>query len=133
MKNIVKLFFLVSLLVLFTSCDPSHDIFFKNKTASNVKVKINLEPKAEMEDLKGIQTRDSIVFILKKDSIGHISFGIGNWSEKQLNLVTKSIKTMEIETSDIKTVYKSKKAIFSVLKENVHGGLNKTDIEINIE
>lgn len=132
MKTSFKLLFLPLSLILFTSCDPSHDIFFKNKTVSNVKVKINIEPKA-IDDLKSIATNDSIVFNLAKDSTAMISFGIGNWSAKEIEIATNSIKTIEIETNDIKTIYKSKKAIHSVLDKNVHGIVFKGVIEVNID
>lgn len=132
MKTSFRLLSLPFFLILFASCDPSHDIFFKNKTASNVKVKINIEPKA-INDLKSIAINDSIVFNLAKDSIAMISFGIGNWSAKEIEIATKSIKTIEIETNDAKTIYKSKKAIHSVLDKNVHGVVFKGMIEINIE
>lgn len=128
-----KLLILIVILTLFTSCDPSHDIYFINKTDSNVKVKISLEPKADMYELTQIATHDSIVLNVKKDSIAMISFGIGNWSAKQISLATNAIKSIEIETNDIKTIYRSKKAIHSILDKNVHGAINKTDIEINIE
>lgn len=127
-----KFLILSSLLILFTSCDPSHDILFKNKTASNVKVKISLEPDA-MDDLRIISTKDLIVFDLKKDSVAMISFGIGNWSGKELHEAVKSIKAIEIETNDIKTIYKSKNAITDILDKNVHGVLFKSLIQINIE
>jgi len=132
MKTSFKFLFLLLFFILFTSCDPSHDIFFKNKTASNVKVKINIEPKA-IDDLKSIATNDSIVFNLAKDSTAMISFGIGNWSAKEIEIATNSIKGIEIETSDSRTIYKTKKAIHSVLDKNVHGIVFKGVIEINID
>lgn len=132
MKPNHRLLTLSFFLMFLTSCDPSHDIFFKNKTASNIKVKINLEPKVT-HGLESIATNDSIVFHLAKDSIGMVSFGIGTWSKKEINEVVNSIKTIEIETKDIKTIYKSREAIHSVLDNNVHGIVFKSSIEINVE
>lgn len=132
MKTSLKFLLLPIFIILFSSCDPSHDIFFKNKTASNVKVKINIEPNA-INDLKSIATNDSIVLNLAKDSIAVISFGIGNWSKKEIETATNSIKAIEIETNDSKTIYMSKSAIYSVLDKNVHGVVFKGVIEVNIK
>lgn len=120
-------------LILFASCDPAHDILFINKMNTSVKVKINLDPKTDNYNLKRIAVGDSIVFDLKKDSVGYISFGIGNWSKKEIQEAANSIKVIEIETKDIKTIYKSKKAINAIFDENVKGTLFKSLIEINIK
>lgn len=132
MKSTLKLSALLFAIFSLTSCDPSHDIFFTNKTASNVKVKINLEQNKQ-QDFRIIATKDSIVFYLPKDSVAHIPFGIGNWSQKEITTATNSIKSIEVETSDIKTIYKSKKAIKSLLEENVHGAVFKSMIDIEIK
>lgn len=131
-KAFLKLLTFILLTFSLTSCDPSHEIFFTNKTASNVKVKINLKPEPNYY-FQQIAVKDSIVFHLPKDSVAQISFGIGNWSQKEIATAVNSIKTIEVETSDIKTIYKSKKAIQSVFEENVHGAVFKSLIEINIE
>lgn len=62
-----------------------------------------------------------------------ISFGIGNWSNNKIQATTNSIKTIEIETKDIKTIYKSKEVIHSILEKNVHGIISKGFIKINVE
>ncbi len=133
MKIISRFLFLAFFTLLLTSCDPSHDIFFKNTTASNVKVKINLERKGVLYDLEKMADKDSIVFNLAKDSTASISLGIGTWTPKEIGKATNSIKAIEVETKDIKTIYKSKEAIHSILDKNVHGILFKSSIEINVE
>ena len=133
MKNIIKLFTLTFLLCFLVSCDPVHTIDFINKTDSNVKVKINLNPKVENYRLKEVSSGDSIVFNLKQKDSANIYFGIGTWSEGQIEELTNSISNIEIETKDIKTVYKTKKAIKNILENNTHGFWFKTLVEINIE
>lgn len=133
MKNTTKLCTLTFLLSFLVSCDPVHTIDFINKTDANVKVKINLNPKVENYDLKQVSSGDSIVFNLKQKDTANLYFGIGTWSESQIEELTNSISTIEIETKDIKTTYKSKKAMNTMLEKNTHGFLFKTLVEINIE
>jgi hypothetical protein len=102
MKNILNLLFLIFFLQLFTSCDPPHYIDFINNTDSNVKIKINLKTEFENYDLKRISSGDSLVFNLKQKDTANLDFGIGTWSDKEIEELTKSIKNIEIETIDKK-------------------------------
>lgn len=133
MKNIFKLSILTFLFTLLTSCDPSQDIHFVNKTDSNVKVKIILEPDVKSESLKELVTKDLIVFDLMKDSIAVVDCGMGTWSESEVIRFTNSIKSIEFDTKDITTIYKSKKLIKNILEENEKGIFFRSLIEINIE
>lgn len=133
MKNILNLLFLIFFLQLFTSCDPPHYIDFINKTDSNVKIKINLKTEFENYDLKRISSGDSLVFNLKQKDTANIDFGIGTWSDKEIEELTKSIKNIEIETIDKKTIYKSEKSMKNILQSNIHGFWFKTKIEIDVE
>ena len=128
--KIVLIFFLAN---IFTSCDPVHNMEFINKSNSEVKVKINLVSKNENYDLMQNAFGDSIVLNIKKDSIKHIGFGIGVWDEKEIIELTKSMKSIEIETKDIKIIYKSKNAMNEILNNNVKGIVFKKNIEIEIK
>ncbi len=133
MKNIIRLFTLTFLLSFLVSCDPAHNIDFINKSDSNVKVKITLNPKVENYRLKEVSSGDSIVFNLKQKDTANIYFGIGTWSDGEIEELTNSINNIEIETKDIKTLYKTNKAMKNILKKNTHGFWFKTLVEIKIE
>ena len=133
MKKIKNILILIISSQLLMSCDPPHFINFINKTDSNVKVKFNLNPKVENYDLERITTNDSIVFNIKPKDTANLHFGIGSWSDKQIEELTSSINNIEIETQNIKTIYKTKKSMDDILKENRHGFWFKTKIEIYIE
>jgi hypothetical protein len=133
MKNILNLLFLIFFLQLFISCDPPHYIDFINKTDSNVKIKLNLKTEFENYDLERISSGDSVVFNLKQKDTANLDFGIGTWSDKEIEELTKSIKNIEIETVDKKTIYKSEKSIKKILQSNRHGFWFKTKIEIDVE
>jgi hypothetical protein len=126
----ILILFLTSFLV---SCDPIHNIDFVNKSNSEAKVKINLISKNENYDLKQNAIGDSIVFNLKKDSIANIYFGIGSWDKKEINELTKSIKSIEIETKDVTTIYKSQNSMNEILINNIEGIFMKTVIKIEIK
>lgn len=127
---IILILFLANFLVI---CDPIHDIEFVNKSKSEAKVKINLIPKNENYYLKENAIGDSIILNIKKDSIANVFFGKGTWNKKEINYITKSIKSIEIETKDIKTIYKSKNSMNVILNKNTKGFLFKTLIEIEIK
>ena len=133
MKNTLKLLFLILFLQLFTSCDPPHYIDFINKTESNVKIKLNLKAKSENYDLERISNGDSIVFNLKQKDTANLDFGIGTWSDKEIEELTKSIKNIEIETIDKKIIYKTEKSMKNILETNIQGFWIKTKIEIEVE
>jgi hypothetical protein len=133
MKNIFKLLGIAFFLTLLTSCDPSQDIRFVNKTDSNVMVKIILEPNAKDFRLKEVATKDSIVFNLRKDSIAEVDCGMGTWSEDEVIRFTNSVKSIEFDTKDIKTIYKSKRSMKAILEENEKGIFFRNLIEIEIQ
>lgn len=133
MKNIIKFSTITFLFFFLISCDPIHNIDFINKTDSDIKVKINLNPKVENYYLKNVSTGDSIIFNLNRKDTADIYFGIGTWSDSEINELTNSINNIEIETKDIKTIYKSKKAMINIFENNKHGFLFNTNIEIGIE
>jgi len=133
MKSRFLIIFILFLANFLESCDPIHEIKFVNKSKSVAKVKINLISKNENFDLNQNAICDSIVFNLKKDSIANIYFGIGTWDKEEINDVTKSIKSIEIETKDIKTIYKSKNSMNEILNNNIEGFFFKTQIDIEIK
>ena len=129
-KKIMSLFVICIFLV---SCDPPHFIDFVNKTNGNAKVKLNLNPEINNSDLGRIAIGDSIILTLKKKDTANIDFGIGTWSDKQIKEVVKSIKSIEIETDDIKTIYKTENSIKNILQNNTEGFIFKSRIEIEIK
>lgn len=130
-----KIIFILLLLVLNISCDPPHNIYFINQSASETKVKIKLNPNVEnyKYQLEEISKGDSIIFYIKPKDTADIYFGIGDWSGNEIEKVLKSIKSIEIETDDIKTLYKTKKSMKKILENNKKGIFFKTRIEIEIE
>ena len=133
MKVYSKLITLSILTIIITSCDPPHYIDFINQSKSEAKVKLNLNLKNENFDLQEIANGDSIVFHLNKKDTANIHFGIGNWSDDEIEEVIKSIKSIEIETKEIKTIYKNETSMKNLLINNRHGAFLKSKIEIEIE
>ena len=80
-----------------------------------------------------LMTEDSAVFKLEAKDTATISFGIGTWSDKEIDEVLKSINDIEIETSDLHITYKSKAAMKNLFKENTKGVWLKTDIIIELK
>jgi hypothetical protein len=128
-----KFIIILFLLVFITSCDPPHNINFINNTENITKVKFNLNPKVQNYSLNQISKGDSVVFNLKPKDTLNISFGIGTWSNVEIKELTNSIKNLEIETNDIKTIYKTKKSIYKILIDNRKGVWFKTNIEVEIK
>lgn len=132
----MKLRFALILLTatLLTSCDPPHYIIFVNNTMNDSKVKFIVKPDA-INDFAPYQeiTGDSIVFNLKQKDTADLGFGIGTWSDYEINTIANSIKSLEIETHEIKTIYKTPSAIKNLLKDNLKGLVWKTEIAIEIE
>ncbi len=133
MKTIIKIVPSVFLLAFLASCDPAHDIVFTNNTNSVAKVTFKLNPKFKNYRLSESVTGDSIVLNLKPKDTSNLYFGIGVWDDKEIDLLCNSITGLEIENNDIKTVYKSKKAIKNILESNQKGFWWKTRIAIEIE
>lgn len=115
------------------SCDPGRVIDFVNQTEAPAKIKIMINDKNTSQGLEEISKGDSIVFHLKPKSRENIYCGMGTWSGSEINRIAKGIKSIEIETEDIKTVYKSKSSITEILKNNREGFFWKTKIEIIVE
>ena len=128
-----KILFISLTTILLVSCDPIHDIGFVNKTSEDVKVRIHLDSKIENQDLESVANGDTIVLIIKEKMGANISFGIGSWSTNEIEKAVNSIKNIEIETSDLKTTYKSKNSIRKLLESNINGIVLKTEIEIEIK
>lgn len=118
---------------LLESCDPVFSLQFINKTNGPAKVKFLMDSKNKIRCFQQVSVGDSIVLNLKgKDSISIIQCDIGTWSDDKIVELAKSIKSLEIETTEIKTVFKTSKSIEDILKNNTEGVLN-TEIVIEIE
>lgn len=131
----IKLLILLFSCLLLTSCDPVRNISFMNKTDSNVKVKINLNPEVEnytSNILKSKSNGDSIVFNLKQKNTVKISFGAGVWSDPIIDDFSNSVHTIEFDTKNIKTIYKTPESVKKLLKDNKHGVLHKHRVDIAI-
>ena len=133
MKNKIKPLLITFLLFILMSCDPPHNIDIINNTNSEAKVKFNLNPRVKNYRLEEIAKGDSIVFNLKEKDTANLYFGIGTWDDKEIDGLCKSISSLEIETNDVKTVYKSKRSIKKILHDNQEGFWWKTLIKIEIE
>ncbi len=134
MRNLLKLLTLNFLLLFLISCDPPHNIDFINQTNSEVKIRIKINSKVEPNPFREDNNEgDSIVFNLKPKDTADIYFGIGTWSDRKVDEVVNSIEYIEVETKDVKTVYKTKKSITEVLKDNRKGIWWKTKIEIKVK
>ncbi|MEO8234639.1 MAG: hypothetical protein ABI549_04425 [Flavobacterium sp.] len=133
MKTKINILFLFFLAILNVSCDPIHKIDFVNNADSNVKIKITLNPKNKNYDLDRIANGDTIIFNLKQKDTANLFFGIGTWSDEEINELINSIKNLEIDTKEIKTLYKTKKSITNILSENREGFWWKTHIKIEIK
>lgn len=133
MKKIFQLLLLIFFSNFLVSCDPSQHISFINKTDSDVKIKITLDPKVKDSELYQNTENDSIVYNLKKSDTAIVYCGIGTWSTNETAKFANSINNLEIDTKDTKTIYKSKKAIKGIFDKNIRGILVKSLIEISIE
>ncbi|AYN02750.1 hypothetical protein [Flavobacterium sp. 140616W15] len=130
-KSIILLFFCL----LLTSCDPIRNLNFINKTDSDVKIKINLNPEAKSYTSSVIKDKsngDSIVFNLKQKNTVKISFGAGVWSDPIIDDFSNSVNTIEFDTKNIKTIYKTPESVKKLLKDNKHGFLHKHRVDIDI-
>jgi len=129
----LKALFVLPLALLIVSCDPPHFINFINNTKANAKVKIKLRDKVAESAFSEIATGDSIVFNLRSKNTANINFGIGTWGNEGIREIVKDIKTLEIETSEIKTVYKTQESINNLLIKNKKGFRSGWQTEIRIE
>ncbi|WP_188051757.1 hypothetical protein [Flavobacterium sp. GP15] len=126
-----KIIFFFFFAIFLTSCDPAHSIYLLNNTNDEAKVKFNLNSKIPNYRLNEI-SKDSIVFNIKQKDTAEIYFGIGTWNENEIDEMSNSIKNIEIETKNIKTVYKSKTSINNLLNKKKEGFWWKTKIIIEI-
>jgi hypothetical protein len=133
MKHIFKLTTLIFISFLFFSCDPSRNINFVNQTEAPVKIKFKLSHNKTSQSLEELAKGDSIVLNLKPKGTEYIYCGMGTWSENEVDNIAKGIENIEIETKDIKTVYKSRNSIIEILKDNRKGLWWKTSVEIEVE
>jgi len=132
-KTALKILFACTLLVFLFSCDPPYYIDFVNNSNSNAKVRLNLNHKNENYRLKDLAMGDSIVFNLNKKETSRISFGIGQWSDSEIQNIVKSIKNIQIETNDVKIIYKNKNSIQNLFIKNREGLILQSKIEIEIK
>ena len=133
MKHIFKFTTLIFVSFLLFSCDPSRNINFVNQTEAPIKIKFILSANKTSQSLEEIAKGDSIVLNLKPKSTEYLYCGMGTWSESELDNIAKGIKNIEIDTKDIKTVYKSRNSIIEILKDNRKGLLWKTSVEIKVD
>ncbi len=133
MKFIFRLLTILVFTFSLFSCDPGHDIDFVNGTESNVKIKINLNPNNRCQSLTELSKGDSIVFDLKPKDTANIYCGMGTWDDDDIKITANCIKNIEVETKDIKTIYKSCKSIAEILKDNRNGFWWKINIQIEVE
>lgn len=119
--------------MLLVSCDPPHTIDFINRTESLIKIKIKVGANNTSESLKQVSVDNSVVFAIAPNGTKSLYCGMGTWSDKEVDEEAKCIENIEIETKDIKTIYKSTKSITEILKDNRKGWWWKTKIEIEVK
>lgn len=128
LKNLLAVFILICL----TSCDPSQNINLVNNTDSEVYFKLKIEHDTKNYELKQLSQGDSIVVNVGSKKNEMLSFAIGDWSGNTVVELANSIKSFEIKTKDITTIYHSKSSIEKILKDNREGLFLKTMIEIEV-
>lgn len=132
--NLLLLFIPVFIL---TSCDPAQNIEFINQGKSDLKVKLIVNPQFKTEaiylentPIDQVIKGDSIVFTIKsgnpKETERFIYFGKGKWRDDHIHEIAKSLKSIEIENTDHKVVYKSEDAINNLFLKNKKGILFKS-------
>ena len=127
-----KIFLLLAVAYILMSCDPPHDIFFKNRTEHPAKVILKIKNEPETYDLAALVTGDSLVLNVSPETEQHISFGIGTWSDEEIQLVSSDIKSIVIKTNDKTVIYDNQAQIKNLLTEN-ENGFPHTKIKIDIE
>ncbi|MDD3773447.1 MAG: hypothetical protein PHC38_12465 [Weeksellaceae bacterium] len=114
LKNVcflITAFFLIS-------CDPPHSISFINKTNTYVSVELELFPDAENYTLQDLAVENVVTLNIAPNNTENIHFGIGTWSDEEIEEFGNTVKTIEIETIYYTKTYKTKKGIKHLLKEN---------------
>jgi hypothetical protein len=135
-RIIVKKYLLFFVLFICLSCDPPHYIEFINNGNSELNVKLEIDSTITNYDLEYIEIRKRhlINLVIKKKDTAELHFGIGTWSDSEIEKLANSLKKITIENSDFKTIYKSKKQIGKFLKLNRKGKIGwETEIKIIIE
>lgn len=129
-------FIFISLILLFTSCDPPHDLIFINNSQSVATIKIDIDQTNEFNKFKYFDElkSDSLIYKIKPKDTTTIFFGIGTWSDREIRELANSITKLEIENSDFKTIYKSNNAIKKLLMDNRDDKIGwETEIIIEIK
>tara|TARA_R110002073_G_scaffold335931_1_gene529525 strand:+ start:73 stop:483 length:411 start_codon:yes stop_codon:yes gene_type:complete len=122
--------------VLLCSCDPPHNINFENQSDSQVTVTLISNPQDENLDLyqfRDLMKGDSLILNVNTGQTETLYFGIGTWSNSEIESLTNSLNKIIIENDDFKRVYKSKKSINSLLNYDKDGFWWKTQINIKVE
>lgn len=126
----LNVFLVFNLAFLFASCDPAQNITFINKGKSDLKVKLIVNSQIKNEALDGIKKGDSIVLNIKsgnpEETEKFIYFGKGRWREDDIYENVKAIKSIEIENTDNKIIYKSQDAINNLFLKSKKGILFKS-------
>jgi coenzyme F420-reducing hydrogenase delta subunit len=86
----------------------------------------------ENYDLQELLKGDSIVVVVGPKKSETLDFGMGDWSGNTVDELATSIKSFEIQTKDITTIYHSKASIQKVLKDNRKGFFIKNEIDIKV-
>lgn len=131
-------YILVSMLLI--GCDPGHELVFVNNTESEVFVDISVQTdsidncKVVMNyiDRFTIKELDSLI-VIKPKSLYKVSFGIGTWSNEEIDEFSRYIEEIKIESERKTVIYNSKKQIEKLLKGNRESSIGyvKINIEIN--
>ncbi|MFC4632580.1 hypothetical protein ACFO3O_01600 [Dokdonia ponticola] len=132
-----KAFFILLISSLaFLSCDPPHYIQFENESDSEVKVTLLADPETENYDFyefQNLRIGDSVILRIKPKESDMLHFGIGTWSNSEIEELTNSLQKIIIENEDFFRVYRTKKGMNTLLNHDKRGFWWKTEINIRIE
>ena len=137
MKRIIlKKYLLFFALFICLSCDPPHYIEFINNGNSELNVKFEIDSTITNYDLEYIENRKKylINIVIKEKDTAELHFGIGTWSDSEIEKLANSLNKLTIENKEFKTIYKSKKQIEKFLKLNRKERIGwETEIKIIVE
>jgi hypothetical protein len=119
--------------LLFESCDSPHYLYFINDSNSLAKVKIKVFPKTKNNVLKKVTTGDSIVYQINQRQEVEIYCGTGIWTEDAVGELVAEIKSIEIETENKRTIYKTQNEVDELLSNNRDGLIFPAEITIVIK
>ena len=116
-----------------TACDPIHFIEFINETEEAVNIRMEIDTSMQYYALEEYRSGDQIQISLAPGSSEMIDFGMGTWSDYQLNQISELIKVIEIQTASETTRHQGSEELIAFLKEHLKKGRPKTIVEVKFD